>query len=160
APSNETFRDTSVSVFHCPSMIFHKGDPPPGWGSYAVSTGTTTSHFSYASFTDDFHNGAIVDIRASDAKKTSVRLISSLDGTSNTFLAGELDYGLVGYSGDAGCFDRPDTGKGGRTEWAQGYPVGYSHGTVSGVFNADRLVAGCAEWYTFRSGHPGGVNMV
>jgi prepilin-type N-terminal cleavage/methylation domain-containing protein len=156
ASPNDVFSQASVSVFHCPSMLFYKGEPPLGWASYAVNTGTTTSHHFYASSTPDFHNGAIVDALASDTKKTSVRLIGSLDGTSKTFLAGEMDYGLIVPT--TLCGGGP--GQGGNTKWADGYPVGASHGTVYGVFNSDRLVTGCPEWYTFRSDHPSGVIMV
>jgi prepilin-type N-terminal cleavage/methylation domain-containing protein/prepilin-type processing-associated H-X9-DG protein len=157
---NVAFSQTSINVFHCPSMVFSKGNPPRGWGSYAVNTGTEISHWGYCCDLNgpkpEFHNGAIVDPLVSSAKRTSLRLIGTLDGTSKTFLAGDLDYGLIGPTTE--CGGGPASG--GSTKWADGYPVGMSHGTVAGVFNSDRMVVGCSEWYTFRSDHPGGVNMV
>jgi prepilin-type N-terminal cleavage/methylation domain-containing protein/prepilin-type processing-associated H-X9-DG protein len=162
SPNKELARE-AIAVFRCPSMIFYKGDPPAGWSSYAVNTGTESSHWAYccqlvgmvADPKPEWHNGAIVDAITSQVKKTSVKLIGSLDGTSKTFLAGDLDYGLIGPTTE--CGGAPANG--GNTKWADGYPVGTTHGTVLGVFNADRLIAGCSELYTFRSDHPGGVNM-
>jgi prepilin-type N-terminal cleavage/methylation domain-containing protein/prepilin-type processing-associated H-X9-DG protein len=153
---NDAFSQASVAILRCPSMVFYSGDPPPGWASYAVNTGSTTSHYAHVMFTPDFHNGAIVDALAAPTKKTSVRLIGSCDGASKTFLAGDLDYGLIGPT--TACGGPPDISD--YTKWADGYPVGRSHGTTYGVFNSDRLIINCAEFYTFRSDHPGGVNLV
>jgi prepilin-type N-terminal cleavage/methylation domain-containing protein/prepilin-type processing-associated H-X9-DG protein len=160
--SNQEFAQTSIAVYKCPSMVFSKGEPAPGWSSYAVNTGTENSHWAFCCDASgpkpEFHNGTIVDGKSARVKKTSVRLIGTLDGTSKTFLAGDLDYGLIVPVPSTVCGGGPPLG--GSTAWADGYPVGKSHGTTFGVFNSDRLIIDCAEWYTFRSDHPGGVNMV
>ncbi|MCC7085697.1 MAG: DUF1559 domain-containing protein [Pirellulales bacterium] len=158
--TNVQFASTAVSVFRCPSMIFYRTTPSGGWSSYAVSTGSEYSHFSNCCTATgpkpEHHNGAIVDPNPKRARenKTSVQMISLLDGTTKTFLAGDMDYGLV-ISTNL-CGGGPQ--EGGSTYWADAYPFN-SQGSVAGVFNSDRLVTGCWEWNTFRSDHPGGVNM-
>jgi prepilin-type processing-associated H-X9-DG protein len=116
---------------------------PGGWASYAVCTGSAYGHF-VNSADPEYHNGAIID---PDVGTTSMARLGVLDGTSHTFIAGELDYGLGDFAG------------GGATTWASGYPFA-STATTSGIFNSDRLVTGFRELNTFRSDHPGGVNML
>jgi prepilin-type processing-associated H-X9-DG protein len=78
-----------------------------------------------------------------------------LDGTSNTLLFGELDYGLKNYNFTSGpCLGAH---RGGVSSWAIGYP-GYSFATTLGVYNADRLITGLNEFQTFRSDHENGCN--
>jgi prepilin-type N-terminal cleavage/methylation domain-containing protein/prepilin-type processing-associated H-X9-DG protein len=76
---------------------------------------------------------------------------SVIDGLSNTFMIGETDYGLENYF----CTGTAET-RGGLGEWGTGYP-GYSQGTMVGVYNAERLITGTSELWTFRSDHPGGA---
>ncbi len=93
--------------------------------------------------------GAIID---SDQGITRIKTIANEDGCSNTFLAGELNYGLTN------C---PAAPRGGLTAWANGYPF-CSTATTCGVFNSNRIVIANTfyELNTFHSDHPGGVNMV
>jgi prepilin-type processing-associated H-X9-DG protein len=126
-------------------------------GSYGICTGSGYSRFPIAIATGrpdpNNHNGAIIDpIRG----KTSLAKITSADGTSHTFLAGELDFGLVNYHERTGG---TGTTAGGTTRWAFAYP-GVTWCSTAGVFNSDRLVNGFLEWETFRSEHPSGVNML
>ena len=149
----------SIATFVCPSMVFSFGEPTAGWSSYGINTGSEYSHFvnccdEAGAPKPEFHNGAIVDRVISVAKKTSLKLISTFDGTTKTFLAGDLDYGL---RPSAHCSGAPSLG--GSTMWAPSYPFD-NHGCLAGVFNSDRKVSGCFELVTFRSDHPAGVNMV
>ena len=157
---NAELSKASIATFVCPSMVFYYGEPGPGWSSYGINTGSEYSHFvnccdeMTGGPKPEFHNGAIVDRVISVGKKTSLKLISTLDGTAKTFLAGDMDYGL---RPSAHCSGSPSLG--GSTMWAPSYPFN-NHGCLAGVFNSDRKVSGCFELVTFRSDHPGGVNMV
>ncbi len=155
--TNAELTSRSLSVFLCPSMNTLDGSRPPGMASYGICTGSGSSRFPVAIATGKpdpkNHNGAIIDpIRG----KTSLAKISTADGTSQTFLAGELDYGLVNYHERTGG---TGTTAGGTTQWAFAYP-GVTWCSTVGVFNSDRLVTGFLEWETFRSEHPAGVNML
>lgn len=146
-----------LPVFLCPTMATLDGSQPAGMGSYAVNTGSGASRFPVNIATGkpdpNNHNGAIIDpIRG----KTSVAEISGGDGASHTFLVGELDYGLKNF---AERMNNTSGHAGGSTEWAFAYP-GVTWASTAGVFNSDRLVNGFMEWETFRSDHPGGVNML
>jgi prepilin-type N-terminal cleavage/methylation domain-containing protein/prepilin-type processing-associated H-X9-DG protein len=143
---NAPFRESSVAVFVCPSMILPSPRPAPGWSSYALCSGAAYGHFVNA-WHPEYHNGAIVE-----PGKGRVRLdaIAAADGSSKTFLGGDFDYGLGPI---------PGFGTGGLTRWAEGYPF-QSSASTGGVFNATRLITGFRELDTFRSDHPGGVNML
>jgi hypothetical protein len=140
---NKTVAASELPVLRCPAMLPPAAAPGPGWASYGVCTGSAYGHF-VNSANPEYHNGAIID----PAKgRTRVAQISGQDGTSKTFLAGDLDFGLSNFAG------------GGATYWADGYPF-CSSGTTAGVFNSDRLITGFWELNTFRSDHAGGVNLV
>ncbi len=153
--ANRRVIETPIAVFRCPSMVHYYGDPPPGWASYAVCTGSGYSHFA-AMTSPNYHNGAIVDPTRATVKVVSIAKLSALDGTSRTFVAGDLDWGLSNIKAMEGT-SLPETG--GSTFWGQGYPI-QSQGCTMGVFNADRIYTRFHELVTFRSDHPGGVNMV
>lgn len=144
--SNRPFSESRIEVFVCPSMVVPSPAPSPGWASYALSSGSGYGHFVNATH-PEYMNGAII---ALSKGKTSLKVISVGDGTTKTFLAGDLDYGLG---------KLPTGGNGGSTRWAEGYPF-QSAASTSGVFNATKLVTGFRELDTFRSDHPGGVQMV
>jgi prepilin-type N-terminal cleavage/methylation domain-containing protein/prepilin-type processing-associated H-X9-DG protein len=137
-----------LAVFVCPSMSVPRNAPDSGCGevaaigSYALSTGTEKPWYK--------HTGAII---AAEQGKTTIPVISSMDGSSKTFLIGEFDYGLSNLMWTT-C-DRPGP-RYGTAAWAIGYP-GMSWGSTYGVFNSDRLITGSDEWFTFRSDHPGGA---
>ncbi|MGD9720094.1 MAG: DUF1559 domain-containing protein [Pirellulales bacterium] len=140
---NTAVAAAELAVFRCPSMVLPDGQVLAGWSSYAVCTGSAYGHF-INNADPEYHNGAIID---PDRGTTSLKRILALDGTTNTLLAGELDYGLSNFSG------------GGSTRWANGYPF-CSTATTAGIFNSTRLVTGFLELNTFRGDHPGGVNML
>lgn len=94
--------------------------------------------------------------------QTSITNIAAADGTSNTLLGGEMDYGLTDYKGFGLC-ERTTGYKGGDTRWAVGY-TGVTWASTEGIFNPTKQVTWAevsyAEFYSFRSDHPGGVNML
>ncbi len=157
--SNADFGRAAIAVFRCPSMQLPSPEPDAGWSSYAVCTGSEYGHFNQFCLNGDpnpeYHNGAIIDSSPMPypcsgpraVEKLSVSKISILDGTAKTFIAGDLDYGIRGM---------PGGGFGGR--WASYYPF-QSTASTSGVFNCDRFTGSLRDLHTFRSDHPGGVNM-
>jgi prepilin-type N-terminal cleavage/methylation domain-containing protein/prepilin-type processing-associated H-X9-DG protein len=141
---NKEFRESRIGGFVCPSMVVPAPPPASGWSSYALCTGSGYGHF-INSWHPEYHNGAIIQ---PNRGKIALRNIS--DGTTKTFLGGELDYGLG---------QIPGFGNGGLTRWAEGYPF-QSSASTAGVFNATRLITGFRELDTFRGDHPGGVQML
>lgn len=153
--SNVEFSAAGIDVYRCPSMQLPTRVPPSaGWSSYALSTGSAYGHFVNKN-DPEFHNGAIVHPGYAKVKRTRIRQISAEDGAAKTVLAGDLDYGLLNLGSTPGFA----TLDGGVTRWADGYPYHSTASTSGGVFNADRLVVIPRELDTFRSDHPGGVNM-
>jgi prepilin-type N-terminal cleavage/methylation domain-containing protein len=148
-PANTRVVEQRVAAYLCPSMVLPRQVPSSPCGetaapaSYAVSTGTRSAW-------GPIHDGVIV---GHDKGPTALRDI--LDGTSNTFMLGELDYGLRNYNFTSG----PCAGqvRGGVVAWGIGYP-GYSMATTVGVFNSDRLITRYYEFETFRSDHVGGAH--
>jgi prepilin-type N-terminal cleavage/methylation domain-containing protein/prepilin-type processing-associated H-X9-DG protein len=160
--SNKQISNTVIPAYLCPSMFMpyvvpdttcEEGAP----GSFAVCTGSK-SPFEHNPLGPP-HDGAIVMPKFG---KTSLALIAGADGTSNTLLAGEMDYGLTDYLGFGAC-TRASGYKGGDTRWAVGY-TGCTWASTEGIFNPTKQVTfvdiSYAEFYSFRSDHPGGVNML
>lgn len=148
-PTNvSAIQDYSVEAYLCPEMYLPRLVPDKSQGefaapaSYAVCVGTNSAW-------SGPRDGAFV---FDSDPKTSFR--SMRDGLSNTFLVGELDYGLENY-----YFRGTTDVRGGVTAWAVGYP-GYSIATTLGVFNSDQLVTGFDEFQTFRSDHAAGCYFV
>lgn len=160
AAQNAAIANTTLDVLCCPSMTFYDGvEPAPGWSSYGVCTGSNYGHF-VNHLDPEYHNGAIVDPQPRGVptrrRMTSVGSISGLDGATHTLLVGDLDYGLSNIAAVSGS-SGPEFG--GSTRWADSYPFSCQASTA-GVFNSTRIVTPFLEWYTFRSDHPGGVNML
>ncbi len=138
-----------VEAYLCPTMNFPRAVPNAACGefmapaSYAVNTGSLSAW-------GPVHNGPII---GHDKGKTRLRDIT--DGTSNTMMVGELNYGLKNYRFSSG----PCRGqfRGGVPAWGIGYP-GFSMATTVGVYNSDRLITRFNEYQTFRSDHPGGAH--
>jgi prepilin-type N-terminal cleavage/methylation domain-containing protein len=152
SPFNAAVISEQVGMYLCPSMALRRtvpatacGEPKRAPGSYVVCTGTR-SGFGLV------HDGAIVPHYVGSTGMHSVS-----DGTSNTLLAGETDYGLLNYFWSSGpCQGQLRYGAG---VWGIGHP-GMSMATTLGVFNSDRLVNGFDEYETFRSDHVHGVQFV
>ncbi len=147
--NNQVIKET-LPVLLCPSMDLPRQVPDQVHGqtfegapaSYAVCVGSENPWRGP-------RNGAFVF--SSDQFPTTLGRIR--DGTSQTILLGELDYGLKNY-----FFSGTGDLRGGVVQWGIGYP-GFSIATTRGVFNAEALVRGYDEFHTFRSDHPQGVNM-
>jgi prepilin-type processing-associated H-X9-DG protein len=120
-------------------------------GSYALNTGTENPWPLAA-----VYNGAFTK----PPYKTSVSMISRQDGTTNTLMVGELDFGLENFLFTT-CIERYGEIRGGTTIWGTGYP-GYSWASTYGAYNSSRVIVPGTnfEWATFRSDHAGGCNFV
>ncbi len=148
-PNNLLIKET-LPVMLCPSMDLPRLVPDPSYGktyegapaSYAVCVGSENPWRGP-------QNGAFVF----STSRFPTTLARFQDGTSQTILLGEMDYGLKNY-----FFPGTNDLRGGVVQWGIGYP-GFSIGTTKGVFNAQALVSGYDEFHTFRSDHPQGVNM-
>lgn len=137
--------------------------------SYALSTGSLN-------YRENDNNGAIVDYcnvytsgfwgsyrqnaGVPPIQRTSISVVLSGDGTTNTFLIGELGHTLTN------LYTNPvaETGNmGGYTVWVGNYAsMGYSTASTSGEFNA-RVLSSTGDLNTietFRGPHPGGVNFL
>jgi prepilin-type N-terminal cleavage/methylation domain-containing protein/prepilin-type processing-associated H-X9-DG protein len=164
--TNASLGASELKTFRCPSM-----PPPPvpaafpGWSSYAVCIGNQPNPFFAPGSGGNpaYDNGVFVRrIGGGSGGSTGqqgVTMTGITDGTSNTFLAGEMGFQLKDYTFTSG----PYVGqlRGGNTQWVWGY-ASYSFGstgvhvnTVTGT-PADRT----ARLGAFRSDHTGGANFV
>ena len=152
AGTNAEISGLRLSVFICPTMALPDAAETPGYASYGISTGSDYCRYPLriadAQPDPTNHNGAIIDpVRG----HTSIAHIANADGSSNTVMIGELDYGLTNMAQRTG-----GSMVGGSTQWARAYP-GTTWCSMAGVFNSDRLITGFLEWETFRSDHSGGA---
>jgi len=167
-----------IATYRCPSMYLPRIVPDPNVlcangedgapGSYAVNVGTNDPFPLVAEFNGAFVDPANAGKLPPGAPETSPRMvghssipiISNQDGSANTLMVGELDYGLQNYLFTT-CIQRLNEIRGGDTIWGSGY-AHHSLGTTYGVYNSDKiLLPGTRnERVTFRSDHPGGCNFV
>lgn len=163
--SNEELAGKTPSIYICPSMSMASLGENRGFSSYAVSTGTRR-------YRNQLHNGAIVDYigvfrgeRISlgipagqvDMSKTTVDQISSLDGTTNTLLAGE--YGIQVRTANS-SFNFPGVTGPTAARWAVSYPY-FSTASTFGRFNARQIdIFDIPSYESFRGPHAGGVQFV
>ncbi len=142
-PANQAAVEQEIPFYICPSMARWYPDCAGnrGQGSYLLSIASNQSG-----------HGPNKDGMFVWQGEGHTSFSTVLDGVSNTFMAGETDYGFQNYF----CSGKV---RGGLGEWATGYP-GYSQGTMVGVFNAEELINGYDELWTFRSDHPAGANFV
>ena len=165
-PNNLGASSSTPSTYLCPSMSLAELGGNPGWSSYAVSTGTLR-------YRNQIHNGAIVDYMGVfrgerimlglpsgqvDMAKTTIDEISRLDGSTNTFLAGE--YGIQVRQSMSSSFTFPGVTGPTAARWAQSYPY-FSTASTFGRFNA-RLIDmfDIPSYESFRGPHVGGVLFV
>ena len=152
-----------IPSYLCPSMALPRDvpDPDPACGetgapgSYAVSVSSQDGFVSGPIYMLPEHDGAIV--HPIYGYTTFAKIT---DGTSSTFLAGEMDYGLLDYFWST-CHS-PMTLRGGDTRWAVGY-AGITWGSTVGVINSETKGPVIdtyfdAGYQAFRSDHPSGVN--
>jgi prepilin-type N-terminal cleavage/methylation domain-containing protein len=146
-PANQAVVKQELPFYICPSMARR-------FPSCQVSTGRAQASYVWSVASNQSGHQAPKDGMLIWQFEGKTTFGSVLDGTSNTFLAGETDYSLENYV----CGGTSEV-RGGLGEWATGYP-GYSQGTTVGVYNAKRLITGFDELWTFRSDHPQGCNFV
>ena len=160
-PANAHLTTQPVKLYLCPSMPMPELAPYPAISSYGVSRGnfTRVPNSNPPQYTPD--DGAMISTVLG-----TVKLPGITDGTSNTFLVGELHYtqtNRVFTSGpNAG---RPQTGS---TSWIYGHP-NINNTTTIVPLNTRPHVTSAADtdgyWrkssaYAFRSVHEGGGNFV
>lgn len=163
--TNAMLTDKPLALFLCPSMPTPAFPPRSGYASYGwcrgnfVRTGSAATDFS----PDD---GAMIS-----ANFGRVKLLDITDGTTNTFLAGEMHYTLTGWTYSAtsttppGSAGQPNTG---RTTWVHGHPGGYVEATTNVPLNTRAYVDSAADpdfylksgLHAFRSVHEGGANFL
>jgi prepilin-type N-terminal cleavage/methylation domain-containing protein len=149
SPPNNVLTKLPIAIYICPSMA-----PPPAspdaytthHASYAVSIGSK-----YAWGPDNADDGIIVRLGSS----TGVRMTAVNDGTSNTFLVGEMGFQLKDYLFTSG----PYAGqvRGGNTSWAFGYPS-YAFASTYRMLNTKSFGPSLelGGLHAFRTDHHGG----
>lgn len=159
--TNATLTSAPLKLFKCPSMPTPLLPPRPAWASYAFSRGNFTYTGPTATdWTDD--DGAIIS-----ALFGNVPLAGIIDGTSNTFMAGEMHYTIKGWTYSStstsppGSAGQPRTGS---TNWVFGHPgQGNCEATTMVPMNTrDYFPTSDPDYwkksglYAFRSVHSGG----
>ncbi|MEL7499762.1 MAG: DUF1559 domain-containing protein [Planctomycetota bacterium] len=148
APGNIELTSQPLDIYSCPSMQFHAGQAF-GEGSYIISYATRYRPNTVGSSA----NGAFAEAPKTPDKRYRLGFESFSDGTSHTFLFGEMD-NSVRWTGSS-----PVPGAWGHYSWAQGYWFN-SQSHVDGTFNQKGPVDEfqLQEYRTFRSDHPNGAN--
>jgi prepilin-type N-terminal cleavage/methylation domain-containing protein len=152
-PVNLAAVSQRIPTYICPSCVFARTVPIAGCdannrapGTYAFSTGALDPWGT--------NNGAIAT-----AATPQTDFASILDGTSNTFLAGESHWNFKDYLwGSAPPTPCSGQVRGGFTYWSSPYPLATAF-TTRGPFNPKAMAGDSRRLSNFRSNHPGGVNM-
>jgi prepilin-type N-terminal cleavage/methylation domain-containing protein/prepilin-type processing-associated H-X9-DG protein len=157
AAPNTTVTSLPIKIYLCPSMRLPPAPLAAYSTHYASYSACIGSNDAWLSPPD---NGAIVRQNATGGAiiDSGKKITDISDGTTNTFLAGEMGFQLKDYYFSSG----PYTGqlRGGNTSWAFGY-TSYTFGSTKVPFNTitaptsvnDRL-------QTFRSDHANGGNFL
>ncbi|OYP33999.1 DUF1559 domain-containing protein [Rhodopirellula sp. MGV] len=152
-------------VYLCPSVPLPSGEAN-GYSCYAFSTGTKK-------YRNQMNDGAIIDaMNVFRSERINLGLaperswmhwidisdISAFDGASSTLLAGE--FGKQFQETSSLPFPYPGGAGDSFGQWAVSYPY-HSSASVFGTFNATEIsILDIPSYESFRSQHPGGVQMV
>lgn len=153
-PANQEVVKQRIASFLCPSCTFPRkvGDACDAYrapGTYAFSSGSLDPYG--APETSDANNGVIVNGKSGETSVASI-----VDGTSNTFLAGESHWSFPDYTFTSGACNGQV--RGGFSYWSSPYPFATLF-TTQGPFNPKRRDGDSKRLSNFRSNHPGGVQM-
>jgi len=175
---NSTTSSTMVASLLCPSMALPYAKPDFSVSdvlaptSYAMSNGDAYADLYSRRHIYGVPKGVIIGATSTNSgdavnplttvSHPPVTVTSITDGSSNTILGGEQDYGLKN-DFFSSTNKRAGQLRGGQGVWAHGYPRGLNFSTW-GKFN-HHLVNDDATTeengiYSFRSQHPGGANFV
>jgi prepilin-type N-terminal cleavage/methylation domain-containing protein len=149
-PANLQVVSQRIKTYLCPSCVFARQVPISGCDANDRAPGT----YAFSSNSGDPwgpSNGAIAN-----ASTPQTRMASITDGTSNTFLAGEVHWSFKDYTFTSG----PCNGqvRGGFSYWSSPYPLATVF-TTFGPFNPQAMNGDSTRLSNFRSNHPTGVNM-
>jgi prepilin-type N-terminal cleavage/methylation domain-containing protein/prepilin-type processing-associated H-X9-DG protein len=155
-PVNLPITSRPVGAYLCPSMALMREVPDAscgellGPGSYMIST--RTDYFAHGSLDGAFDNPI-------DGATYHLKTQHITDGTSNTLLVGETNYGHQGMTWTT-CPSQNGNTRWGDQTWADGYWVhawGHMGLSYSSLYNNSRTFEKPLSARVFRSDHPGGV---
>jgi len=155
-PLNKQVVSQKIPGYLCPSCAFAREVPDPvcdannrAPGTYAFCSGNADPYGTKVTGTEN--NGAILNGGCDPTDLASI-----IDGTSNTFLAGESHWFFKDYKFTSGpCAGRI---RGGFSYWSSPYPLATLF-TMRGPFNPQKMAGDSTRLQNFRSSHPTGVNM-
>ena len=136
-----------------PESLPAYGSLPLGPGSYLISTRTDYRPFGVL-------NGAF---EAPTERSYQLALRHITDGTSTTFLAGEINYAFEHEESPASATGSGVAGQRSSFAWAEGYWLqawGHMSASLPVLFHNNRQYVPPNSSRTYRSDHPGGVNFV
>lgn len=158
APVNRTIVTSTIPTYVCPSMLSPTG-PVSGTGdTYGIGSYLISTRVQYRPFVN---TGAFDNVSAGESYRLDLSDIT--DGTTKTFLMGEINYAFGDKEPVISIDNPPAFGRATAFAWAQGYQLlAWGHMAVDEVhlFNNHRDFEPPDIYRTYRSDHPGGVNFV